>query len=321
MRHRWFAERLRAAGLVAAGFVLAAAALSIQPLSPAGASTEGLLLQDHALVGSIWDTRTGLRATEADLVAAAARAKWVLLGEKHDNPEHHRLQARIVDAIGAAGRRPAVVWEMAEPAHAQTLRAATARTVDGLGDALSWEARGWPAWSSYRPIAEAALKHGMTMAPGNASPEATRAVGRGEPLTAAEIERLNWTLEYSEAQLDELTGILADSHCRMLPERMLPGMADVQRLRDAWMSASLREADSGDGAILIAGGQHVREDWGVPWRLGEDVFSLAIIEVVRGEEIAETYSSFDEAKFDFVWFTARVDEEDLCEKFRRQMKG
>lgn len=321
MRHRWFAARLHVAGLASAGFVLAAAALSILTLSPAGASVERLLLQNHALTDSIWDTQTGLQATEADLLSAAAEARWVLLGEKHDNPEHHRLQARIVDAIGAAGRQPALVWEMAEPAHAQTLRAATVETVDGLGDALSWEARGWPAWSAYQPIAEAALKHGMTMAPGNASPEATRAIGRGQPLSATETDRLNWNLEYSEAQLEELTGILAASHCGVLPQRALPGMAEVQRLRDAWMSASLRDADSGDGAILIAGGQHVREDWGVPWRLGEEVFSLAFIEVTRGEEIAETYPSFDAAQFDFVWFTARVDEEDPCEKVRRQLKG
>ena len=321
MRHRWSVDRLRATKLASAGFVLAAGALSILPASPGSASAEELLLGDHALVGSIWDTRTSRQVTEADLVSAAAGAKWVLLGEKHDNPEHHRLQARIVDAIGAADRRPAVVWEMAEPAHALTLGAATAQTVDGLGDALSWEARGWPAWSTYRPIAEAALKHGMTMAPGNASPEATRAVGRGQPLTAAEIERLDWSLDYPQEQMIDLTRILADSHCGMLPESALPAMADVQRFRDAWMSASLREADSGDGAILIAGSQHVREDRGVPWRLGEEVFSLAIIEVVRGEEIAETYPSFDAAQFDFVWFTARVDEEDPCEKFRRQMKG
>lgn len=317
MVNGFFANRLRAARNALAGLALAGA---LSP-APASAGSDGLLLQDHPLVGSIWDARASRQITEAELVAAAVEAKWVLLGEKHDNPAHHRLQARVVDGVGAAGRRPAVVWEMATPEHAEALRSATLDSLDSLGDALSWEARGWPAWSTYRPIAAAALKHGMVMAPGDASREIIGKARRGEPLSAADAERLDWSLEYSQTQLADLTEILAASHCGMVPEEALPAMADVQRLRDASISASLREADSGDGAILIAGGHHVREDWGVPWRLGEPVFSLAIVEVARGVHRAEDYPSFDAGRFDFVWFTARVDEEDPCEKFRRQIKG
>ena len=42
----------------------------------------------------------------------AAARDFVLLGEKHDNPDHHRLQAWMIDALVARGRRPAIAMEM-----------------------------------------------------------------------------------------------------------------------------------------------------------------------------------------------------------------
>lgn len=285
--------------------------------TPLRAETTPLLLQDHPLVGSLWETESGRRVDESELTAAARAAHWVLLGEKHDNPEHHRLQARMVAAVAGGGRKPAIVWEMAGPDQAEALAAARLETVDRLGAALEWEARGWSTWAIYQPIAEAALSHGLKMYPGNPSPETTRRVGREETLSASLVEQLDWDRGYDADQLAALTDLLAVSHCGALPESALAPMADVQRLRDAWMASSLRRADSGGGAILIAGAEHVREDRGVPWRLEETVFSLAFVEVSEGEDQARNYRAFDPRLFDFVWFTAKVEERDWCAQFRK----
>ncbi|NIA69530.1 ChaN family lipoprotein [Pelagibius litoralis] len=307
---------------VSVGFgALVFAFVSALAVGPARSETAGLLLRDHPLVGSIWETASGRQLDEAALFAAARDANWVLLGEQHTNADHHRLQARVVAAVAAAGRRPAVVWEMAGPAQAEALAAAKLDDVETLGKALDWEKRGWPSWSIYQPIAEAALTHGLKMHPGNPSPETTRDVSRGAPLSKELKERLDWSLEYDGDQLTALTALLATSHCNALPESALKPMADVQRLRDAWMAASLRQADGGSGAILIAGSEHVREDRGVPWRLGEPVFSLALVEVAQGQDVAKDYPAFDARLFDFVWFTAKVEEEDHCAKFFGKSNG
>ncbi len=289
--------------------------------APLQAETTPLLLQNHPLVGSLWETESGRRIDEAELIAAARAAHWVLLGERHDNPEHHLLQARMVTAVAEPGRRPALVWEMAGPDQAEALAKARLETVDALGAALDWEARGWNTWSIYQPIAEAALTHGLEMYPGNPSSETTRAVSRGEDLSPALEERLDWARGYDKEQLAALTDLLAASHCGALPESAFPAMADVQRLRDAWMASSLRAADKGAGAILIAGTEHVRKDRGVPWRLEETVFSLAFVEVSEEENLAEGYYAFDPRLFDFVWFTAKVEEQDFCAQFRKKPKG
>ena len=130
-----------------------AIAIGIHSLFPtaAGGDSSELLLQDHGLAGSLWDARSGQQIAEAELIAAALAADWILLGEKHDNPAHHQLQARIVAAIGAAGRRPAVVWEMAGPDQAEAFASAKIAEVSALGQALGWEERGWPAWSRSEP--------------------------------------------------------------------------------------------------------------------------------------------------------------------------
>ncbi len=310
----------RATRLLVGALALATALASALPAA-AGDENGGLLLQDHELAGTLWDTRSGRQIAEADLVAAALAADWILLGEKHDNAAHHQLQARIIDAIGATGRRPAVVWEMAGPDQAEAFAGAKIDQVSFLGQALGWEERGWPAWSIYQPIAEAALRNEMPMYPGNPSPELTRAVGHGESLDPEQAARLAWERDYDPDQRAALTDQMAAAHCNAMPAAAMAPMVDVQRLRDAWMAASLREADGGSGAILIAGSQHVREDRGVPWRLEEDVFSLALIEVDRAGLKVEDYPAFDPTKFDFVWFTARVDEDDPCEKFFGKSSG
>jgi len=62
----------------------------------------------HPLVGRIWDVKARAFIGEDALVARLVASRFVLLGERHDNPDHHALQAKLLRAILEAGRRPAV---------------------------------------------------------------------------------------------------------------------------------------------------------------------------------------------------------------------
>ncbi|GAB4376791.1 MAG: ChaN family lipoprotein [Kiloniellaceae bacterium] len=285
----------------------------------AAAAAPATLLTDHPLAATLWDTRSGEAVDEAALFAEAAAARWVLIGEKHDNAEHHRLQARVVDALGRAGRRAAVVWEMAEPEHTAALRDARAGGAAALGEALAWESRGWPSWPEYQPIAEAALSHGLAMLPGKPSRQMVRGVSRGADLPADLAERLDWMRPYPPGAEAALLEELRLSHCGMLPDNALAPMARVQRLWDAWMANSMRRAVAPEGgaeaAILIAGAGHVREDRAVPWFLPGDSVTVALVEVTAGRARAADYPSFDPRLFDYVWFTPRVDDKDPCAGF------
>ena len=286
-----------------------------------GEGAPARLLAEHPLAETIWHTGEGQAVARERLVQDAVEARFLLLGEKHDNARHHALQALLLARLAEAGRRPAVVWEMIEPRFAGSLSGAQLQNLPALGDALEWEERGWPDWPEYSGIAGVALFYRLPLADGAPPRSLVRGLVKGEPLPDEAAKRIGWSRGYSPAQADELREQLVQSHCGALPESALPKMSDIQRLRDAWMAARLREADGGDGSVLIAGGQHVRKDRAVPWLLEAPSLSIAFIEVARGLETPEDYSAFDPALFDYVWFTARVDEEDPCAAFHTPSNG
>jgi uncharacterized iron-regulated protein len=274
--------------------------------------------RDHPLVGTIRDVSSGATLTPDAVVARLAARRYVLLGERHDNVDHHRLQAWVVRELAAASRRPAVAFEMfrADQAEAIARHLATSPVdAKGLGDALDWRRSGWPAWSMYEPIAAAALDARLPLLAANLSQAATAAIRGGgvAALDPATVARLGLDRPLPDDVRTRLATEIADAHCGQLPERVVESFVSVQRARDAHMAAALREA-GGDGAVLIAGAGHVRRDMGVPLSLpAAEVASLAFLEVsLRGPAPA--------LPFDYVWFTPRVDDRDPCEKFRKDLE-
>ncbi len=285
--------------------------------------------QGNPLAGRIWDVGAG-RFIDADrLPTRLATARFVLLGEKHDNADHHHLQAWLLRELIARGRRPAVGFEMFEttdaPAIARHL-AAVPRDAAGLGDAVDWRRSGWPPWELYRPIAAAALEAGLPIVATNLPRTVARTLSRQgvagvDPALAA---RLGLDRPLPPERQAPMATEIRDAHCGQIPEGMVGGMVAAQRARDAQMARSLAEAATADGGLLIAGAGHVRTDRGVPVDLaalapGARVLSVAFVEVRDDRRDPGTYAErFGAATlpFDFVWFTPRVEDRDPCERFR-----
>ena len=183
--------------------------------------------RDHPLVGRIWSVRTASFVDES--VVLAALHGYVLLGEQHDNPDHHALQARMLRAMVDAGRRPVVAFEMFDvddQAAIDTSRREHPRDAASLSTAVHWEKSGWPSWTNYAPIAQLALDHDLPlvatglprsrmlalMKPAEASADGGAPVvfDEGTPLTPEQ-----------ETSLREE---LRESHCGHLPEARIGGM-------------------------------------------------------------------------------------------------
>src|SRR5205085_6193162 len=109
------------------------------------------LHREHPLVGRIWDGTAFV--DEQRLDAAIQSAEFVLLGETHDTPDHHALQARLV-RIAAEEREPAIVFEMLDVRQQAAIDAAP-RTSDEIAEAVDWAHSGWADFSLYRPIFDA----------------------------------------------------------------------------------------------------------------------------------------------------------------------
>jgi uncharacterized iron-regulated protein len=89
------------------------------------------------------------------------------------------------------------------------------------------------------------------------------------------------------------------------------------------MAESLTAAGDPDGAILVAGASHVRNDYGIPVYLKAnarektgDQPSLSL-DKKPNRRVTLAYPD-GRLPFDYLWFTARVDDEDACEKFKSQ---
>jgi uncharacterized iron-regulated protein len=286
----------------------------------------------HHLVGVIRNVGEDREMSPEELVTALATKRFVLLGELHDNPDHHRLQAWLVAQV----KPTAVVLEMADVDQAAALEAFQSKPdwqPAALGATLDWERRGWPKWSTYQPIAEAAKETGATILAGNAERKKVRTVARGgqDVLDGAETKRLGLDEPLPTDAEAALQAEIAASHCDMLPESLLPTMAFAQRLRDATLADRLlAAAGRGSRAVLITGNGHARRDRGVPYLLERrDVAAAEIASVMLLEVDPEAGAALDlvprdaagKPAADYVWITPAASRPDPCEEMKRQMKG
>lgn len=297
-----------------------------------GAPWSAPLDQDHPLVGRIWLPGSQRFTDEEDLAKRLSAADIVLLGERHDNPDHHRLQAWALARITAAGRRPLLAFEMIGPEQTEALdrhRREHPRDVAGLADALDWAHSNWPDWTNYQPLFAQAVAFGLPIRAANLSRDSMRMVARKQPLSA-EMQRF-YRLDQppTPAVYDAMAVEIRQSHCGQLPEPAVGPMVDVQRARDAAMAHALTDGTP-ESAVLIAGAGHTRSDRGVPMQLaalapGRSSFSLAFIEVDDETDPAaygEAYGT-SSLPYDAVWFTPRANDDDPCAemiKFMQQKK-
>lgn len=290
---------------------------------------------DHPLAGKIWSASEARYVSQADLLERLLSVPVVLLGEKHDNADHHRLQARIVQSLVENDTRPALVFEMLTDAQTGAEKAIHDPDVrwSELDEKLSWSDRGWPEWDSYRQILGVARRSKLPVRAGNALRNEARSVSRGG-LTSLEPEdrqRLALMKPLPAAAKRVLDEELLASHCGYLPESALPGMSAVQMFRDARLADGVLQATAqGRPVVLIAGAGHVRRDRAVPFFLQQRVPGLNSV-VIAIREVDQSVTDpvlYVEAAdpgspplYDYVFFTPRVDDIDPCEKFKEQFKN
>ena len=284
--------------------------------------------REHPLTGRIWDVKASRFVTSDAVVARLAGARYVLLGERHDNPDHHRVQAALLRALLAAGRRPAVAFEMftADDAPALARQLALApRDAAGLARAVDWKRTGWPDWAYYEPIAQAALDLDLPIVAANLAPATARALARGNRAALAEDFSARYALDRPLPGGDQaaLAAEIGEAHCGHLPAARIEGMVLAQRARDAMLAESMLTA-ARDTAVLIAGNGHVRSDRGVPIYLRArapetTIATLAPLEVRDGWTRPADYEAAfgGPLPYDWVWFTPRVVDVDPCDSFRR----
>lgn len=181
--------------------------------------------------------RTPLQQLIVEVWGTIRSGGVVLLGEVHDNPEHHAVRAdilrpRLEKLAPTRGLRPAAVFEHIRTTQQAQLdrfynRAARSRRLWRASDLLrelNWKGTGWPAADSFYPVFDAALWARMPILPGNVDRQRMRALARGDLLNASpeELALLDTANAVPQPMLEALTTELAQSHCGVLPASALP---------------------------------------------------------------------------------------------------
>lgn len=286
--------------LILLSLVLSGCQASLPDL-PAWQAGEG---RDSAQLGQIRDLATGEQLTPEQLVAYLAPAPRVLVGEKHDNPDHHALQLWLLRALEARRPQGSLLLEMLQPSQQPLIDAVQGQAVmpEDLPKALAWQ-DGWD-WQWYGPIVQEALHRQIALLAANLSPEELRQAYRDTPVLQG--PRSN-APAVKAALLDQVRA----GHCGLLPENQLPAMLAVQQQRDRRIAERVLGAPQ--PALLLTGSYHARKDLGVPLHLadlGAEGESKVLLLVEVGEKV-------EPGMADYVWYTAALPEQDYCARLRR----
>jgi uncharacterized iron-regulated protein len=209
-------------------------------------------------------------AALALLLAAPAVAQTLppadiyVLGEVHDNPDHHANQARLVREIAPN----ALVFEMLDPDQAARLTPDTPRDPETLDPLLGWSESGWPDIAMYAPIM--------------ADPTIPVLGAAGDP---GDLSAYALDTPLPAEQQAEREALQAAAHCDMLPADILPGFVARQRALDAQFAAGTLAAldNHGPPVVLITGNGHARTDWGVPAAIASVRPEVEVVALIQTE--------------------------------------
>jgi uncharacterized iron-regulated protein len=303
-------------------FAVFLVAASISMISPVHADADAMPWQSslhtgHPLVGHIWDNNKSAFVSRDELLASLTDAELLLLGEKHDNPDHHRLRLTILERLMAEGHPVLLAMEMlTESQQAAIDSLAEMNTLPPSEDwqaLLSWD-DGW-TWAFYEPALRAGLAANATIVAGNIGRETMMQVYRAEPAEQNQAA-------LNAAQLQRLTEEIDVGHCGMLPAAQIPPMVRVQQARDEQMAQALMTPGDFGQRILLAGNFHIRHDLSVPNYLTADTVAPIAVAFLEVDPAATQVSDYladaaGDFVYDFIWFTPAVRGDDYCADMTR----
>lgn len=245
--------------------------------------------------------------------------EFILLGELHDNPDHHRARAEQLRQLIAQEPKTVVVFEQfsrSEDAAVATARKTAPGNVDAVIDAAKFDRQGW-RWPLHRPLFDVALQAGAEVRGGNIDRDQIRRIVReGDAAWPADLLALRDRVAWQGAQQDTLRKDIQDGHCGAMPEAMLPGMVQAQRARDAAMAQAMLDARKSGArrVVLIAGNGHVRRDVAVPVYLQAAGVPASDIDAVA---YLEPGGATPAGGYDRVERAPAPSREDPCAQFKR----
>jgi len=300
------------------------------------------------LIGAIIDTRTSEPVEFDTLIQRISTHDVIYLSEKHDHPDHHAMQQRVIKSLIEKGLDPLIGFEFfsmedtpdilnfLDSAKAPHSKEMTKIVEADLRKKLGWDTQPDPMWAYYYDLLALARDKGLE-ASGLDLPETLKKritrKGMGG-ITPLEKEQVFSTPPPSQAYKDYMFSIFKAVHCGMGNEQMQTKLYDTWLARNDKMALSitrLKHHHKGPLVVIIGGG-HTEYGLGVMDRVAILAPHLRQVNFAFREistapaGLAEYLIPLDLEGYtkappaDFLFFTQRVSYEDPCETFRKSMQ-
>ena len=291
------------------------------------------LLQEHPLTGRIFSTHSQQEISQRTLLAQLEPHRLLLLGEKHDNPDHHQIEALLLRRLLNANS--SVVFEMLDDQHNTALTTVNGSdSLETLHRQLNWRDKGWN-WPAYGPLIQLSLQQQAQVLPGNVSKPLLQTIYRTgtTSLSDASYQHRFATVNAANTTIrQQIQQLVYDSHCQMMPLEQMAPMVDIQLARDASMAhAMTANLAARERVILLAGGVHTRKDLGVPLHLQALATEAATTEArpavvllveVEAQALHLTDYPHSAATIaDYVWFTPKFTARDYCDDLKPRTRN
>ncbi len=286
-------------------------------------SAQEVKADDHPLTGRIWDMNSRGFIDEATLLTRTNSADVLLLGEVHDNPGHHALQLKLLNARITSGSRPALMMEQLNAENQPSLDLALSGTDH---DQVLKRVNALVRFSNaqdYAALLTVAVDNKLPVIAANIPNQQLQPViwNGFDAIDAGELKRLDVEQVWNEKRQRYLVMHMGGAHCGQLRESLRVGLTRSQRLKDAMMVDSA-VASIPRGVVAIVGSSHARRDIGLPLYFAArdpqaQILSVAFVEVSPGHDDPMEYAdtATGEAPFDLIWFTPGVERVDPCANF------
>lgn len=284
------------------------------------------LHKTHPLVGGVWSTKEARLMGDTELSERIKNDDLILIGEYHDNPQHHRLQAQLLSRL--PGDKAVVGFEHIDSKQEFDLNTYLKEPpgdAKGLGEVLNWQKSGWPPYALFLPVFKVILEKKWQITPLMFERKKAMQIfkeGYSAVLTEDVIKQLKPEKAFAQPVLDYRASLMKGAHCGMMPAKYLPKMVTAQIAKDAHMAHELHKEIQGKRGIVLSGNGHIRKDWGIPVFLKKlrPKSKMSVISIIEVEEKKLDPSQYLEASAsfsDYVIFTAAYSRTDPCERMKK----
>jgi len=311
-------------------------------------SSTGPQKREDPLIGQLLDVKTRTPVTMDTLVDRIRNTDVIYLSEKHDNPDHHAFQQKIIQALAKGDDLPVLGFEFFSMEETPDLlnfmetarishKAKAEKTIEEfLRKKLGWDTQSDEMWAFYFDLLSLGRELGLYAAgldlPDTLKRRITRKGRQG--LTPLEQEMVFSTDLDDPPYKDHMFEVFKAVHCGM-------GHAVIQeRLWDTWLARNDRMAQSivrlkhhhKGPVVVIIGGGHTEYGLGVMDRVAHLDPGLSQVNIAL-KEIAVSPAGLDQylvplslsgrdalPPADYVRFSQRISYENPCDRFREQLK-